>query len=370
MPEPGEPIPSAQPPASDVDYRRLFDLALDLLVVAGLDGYFKRVSPSWTRVMGWTEEELLSRPVADFMHPEDRERTLTARAGLAGGEPVVGLQNRYLCRDGTFRWLAWQSSVDLKTQTVYAVARDITEQRRFEQEQLVFSKLESTGILAGGIAHDFNNLLGGMLLGLDMVPVCGPLNTEQESYLRRAREAVIAANTLTQKLITFAKGSASEMSLVDLKALLPEAAEVALLGSEIHREFAIDPALASVEADGGQISQVISGLVLNAREAMDARGTVRIEAANVDEPATGSAGGARSRFVRIRIIDSGAGIPSEILPKVFDPYFSTKARGARKGMGLGLTICRSIIQRHGGRIEIASTPNRGTTVTCLLPAAA
>lgn len=354
--------------AGQVDYERFFDLALDLLAVAGLDGYFKRVSPSWTRVLGWSEAELLSRPVAEFMYPDDRERTLHARAELGRGVPLFGLENRYLCKDGSHRWLAWQSAVHLDTQTVYAIARDITERRQLEQEQLVFSKLESTGILAGGIAHDFNNLLGGMLLGLDMIPICGPLTLEQQVYFRRARESLTAANALTQQLVTFAKGGASEPRLVDLRTLLTDATEIALLGSQIHREFAIDPALPNVEVDEGQISQVISGLVMNAREAMDESGTVRIEAQSVELPAADAAN-QKKEFVRIRIVDSGSGIRADVLPKVFDPYFSTKARGARKGMGLGLTICRSVVQRHGGRIEIASTERVGTTVTCYLPAA-
>jgi len=354
--------------ASQVDNQRLFDLALDLLAVAGLDGYFKRVNPSWTRVLGWSEAELLSRPVADFMHPDDRERTLRAREALGRGEVLVGFENRYRCKDGSYRWLAWQSSVDLKTQTVYAVARDITERRLLDQEQLVFSKLESTGILAGGIAHDFNNLLGGMLLGMDMIAVCGPLNAEQELYFRRAREALTAANALTQQLVTFAKGGTSDTRLVDLKTILSDATELALLGSSLRREIAIDPALANIEADEGQISQVISGLVMNAREAMDENGTLRVEATNVEIPEDGTGAKTKRNFVRVRITDSGVGIAREILPKVFDPYFSTKARGARKGMGLGLTICRSVIQRHGGRIEIASAEKAGTTVTCYLPA--
>src|SRR5438045_1439230 len=94
------------------DYNRMFNLSLDLLCIAGLDGYFKRVNPSWTRVLGWSEAELLSRPVADFIHPEDRERTLQARANLAKGIPLRGFENRYLCKDGSHRWLSWQSNLE------------------------------------------------------------------------------------------------------------------------------------------------------------------------------------------------------------------------------------------------------------------
>lgn len=366
---PSGPVPAGESPqAPEIDYQRLFDLSLDLVCVAGLDGYFKRVNPSWTRTLGWSQAELLARPVADFMHPEDRDRTLLARAGLAKGMPVRGLENRYLCKDGSFRWLSWQSSIELGSQRVYAVARDITERRQRDQEHLVFTKLECTGLMAGGIAHDFNNLLGGLLLGLDMVPVCGPLNEEQHLYWQRARDSVMAATSLTRQLIIFANADRSERQVVALDALLLQAVDAALLGSSIRCELRLEPTLWNVEVDEGQVSQVISGIVLNAREAMGASGSIRLEAENVLLPSASGESAAPTKFVRVRVIDSGAGIPPEILPKVFDPYFSTKQRGSRKGMGLGLTICRSVIQKHGGTIGIDSTPGRGTVVTFELPA--
>lgn len=347
---------------------RLFNLSLDLLCVAGLDGYLRRVNPSWTRVLGWTEAELLSRPVADFLHPDDRQLTLQARAGLAQGCLVVGLENRYRCKDGSYRWLSWQSVPETGAATVFAVARDITERRQMDHEQLVMSKLESTGILAGGIAHDFNNLLTGLALNLDMVRLGGAINPMQAQNLQRAREIVVAAKSLTDQLIAFSGNASSVPTVVDLKKILEDATNAALLGSDLNKDVRIAPDLWSAEVDEAQFSQVIRSLILNAREALPARGTVTLRAENVVQPMASGSESAGGEWVRICVIDTGVGIAPEVMSKVFDPYFSTKERGSRKGMGLGLTICRVIIRRHGGSLTIESRPNEGTTVTCLLPA--
>lgn len=349
-------------------YDRLFNLSLDLLCIAGLDGFFKRVNPSWTRVLGWSEAEFLARPVVEFIHPDDRERTLLARADLARGIPVLGLENRYLCKDGTFRWLSWQSSAELSQSTVFGIARDITDQRQREQEQLVLSKLESTRLLAGGIAHDFNNLLAGILLNVEMVGLSDLLRSEEQEYLQQARNAIRTAGTLTQQLITFADGAAPVRRVTSVTKLLRDAVATALSGGTVREVCEIVPDLWATEIDEMQIRQVIRSLVLNAREATKSGGTVRVHADNFTLAAGANDQGAAGDYVRVVIQDSGAGIPAELLPKIFDPYFSTKRRGDQKGMGLGLTICRTVIREHGGILTINSTEGTGTTVTVLLPA--
>ena len=369
MHEPTCPSPDVDNPLSLEAYRRLFEQSLDLLCIAGLDGYFKKVNPAWTRVLGWSETELLARPVADFMHPDDRERTLRARDGLAKGVPVRRLENRYLCKDGSYRWLAWQSSIGPAATAVFAVARDITERRQLDHEQLVMSTLESTGILAGGIAHDFNNLLAGLSLALEMVGLEGTTDREREEYLQRARETIQGGRALTERLLAFAGGGELPRRVIALKDLLQTSADLALMGSAYTCECVVAADLWPVEVDELQISLVIRNLVLNAREAGPDRNGIRLEADNVVLKSESDAKFPSGDYVRIRVTDRGAGVPAEILPKVFDPYFSTKERGTQKGMGLGLTICRTVLRRHGGTIAIDSRPGAGTTVTCHLPAA-
>lgn len=366
--------PSGSPPefpdaGAAFDYKRLFDLSLDLVCIAGLDGYFRRVNASWTRVLGWTESELLARPVEAFMHPDDRERTLNARAALARGIPVRGLENRYLCKDGGFRWLAWQSSVELDTGRVYAVARDITQRRLRDHELLISGKLESTRVLAGGIAHDFNNLLAVLALSLDMVETSGPLNTAQLSFIKHAKESMQSARTLTHQLLAVSDAVVSPLQDVDLSALLPDACDLALQGGTVSAEYRFPARLWPVKADALQISSAFSGFVMNAREAAPRSGKVCVQAENVTIGRDEARGRQPGDYVRIRVTDDGVGMPADVLARVFDPYFSTKERGSRKGMGLGLTICRRVIQKHGGTVDIESEPGRGTTVICHLPAA-
>lgn len=354
---------------SAAQFDEFFHHSLDLLCVAGIDdGYFKRVNPSWTRVLGWTEAELLARPVHEIMHPADRARTLEARAELARGVPVRGLENRYLCKGGGFRWLSWQSITDPGRRLVFGIARDITEQRQLEQERLVVGKLESTGLLAGGMAHDYNNLLAALRLNLDMFELSDPLTVTQRQLVRQAKATVDAAATLTRQLLTFVDRDVSGTTPLDVGTLVRQAIDASLSGGafRVIRQIAAD--LAVVRGNATQLTQVWRGILLNAREASPPNGSIEIRAENLSTDAPLPAGLKPGRYVCVSIRDYGPGIPAEIMPQIFDPYFSTKERGQQKGMGLGLTLSRIILSRHRGAITVDSSPGEGTTVTCYLPA--
>lgn len=366
---PDRSTPPATSDFSAAQFDEFFHHTLDLLCVAGIDdGYFKRVNPSWTRVLGWSEAELLARPVHEFMHPADRGRTLAAREKLARGEPVRGLENRYLCRDGSYRWFSWQSITDSGRRLVFGIARDVTEQRQLEQERLVVGKLESTGLLAGGMAHDYNNLLAALRLNLDMFELSDPLTVTQRQLLRQAKATVEAAATLTRQLLTFIDRDVSGMTPLDVGALVGQAIDASLGGSAFRVTREIAPDLAVVRGNATQLTQVWRGILLNAREASPSSGSIEIRAENLREDAPLPAGLPPGRYVSVSIRDHGPGIPVDVMPQIFDPYFSTKERGQQKGMGLGLTLCRIILQRHHGAISVDSSPGEGTTVTCYLPA--
>jgi signal transduction histidine kinase/ActR/RegA family two-component response regulator len=251
---------------------------------------------------------------------------------------------------------------------IIGVARDVTERKSAEHDRLVLGKLESTGILAGGIAHDFNNLLTSILLHAEMAAVAGTSPAETAESLATIRQGALAAQVLTQQLITFARGGAALRQPTVLSSLLRESVPLALSGSSHRAELSIPEELWAAEVDVGQIGQVVRNLVLNAREAMSGGGTVWIRAGNV-VLSDGNAHGLRAgRYVEIVVVDEGQGIAPDTLPRLFDPYFSTKMRGSQKGMGLGLTICHSVVQRHGGAIAVESELGRGTSFVVLLPA--
>jgi PAS domain S-box-containing protein len=279
---------------------------------------------------------------------------------------------RVLHPDRQERWVETKGHVfrdgSGKPERMIGTHLDVTIRKQAEKDRLVLGKLESTGILAGGIAHDFNNLLAGILMSLETIESNQSSPEDLVLALLDAKHAVSAARALTQQLITFARGGATTRQTTDLGRLLNESAPLALSGSNVRSEIFVDPDLWSAEVDVGQIGQVVRNLVLNAREAMPAGGVVSLRAENVVlGPGHGPAI-APGKYVRIRVADHGCGIPADVLPKIFDPYFSTKLRGKQKGMGLGLTICHSVVQKHAGAITVESTRGTGTTFEVFFPA--
>ena len=239
---------------------------------------------------------------------------------------------------------------------------DITARKRAEADRLILNKLESTGILAGGIAHDFNNLLTVILLNLELAQRLKLPDEKLACYLEEAKETCTLAGRLTAQLVTLCRGRRA--------------------GPEGDAPFRIDPgirpaglerfqrAVRILRGGGslgwprwtpGQMGQVIRGIVLNAREAMPQGGMVLVRAENVVLSAQEQPSLAAGEYVRLSIADQGAGIAKDVLPKIFDPYFSTKHRGDQKGMGLGLTICHAVVQKHGGAIAVKSEVGVGTT---------
>jgi two-component system, cell cycle sensor histidine kinase and response regulator CckA len=250
-----------------------------------------------------------------------------------------------------------------------AVLTDITERKRAEEDRLILSKLESTGILAGGIAHDFNNLLTVILLNLELAHDLAPSEGELARRLEEAKQAALASRALTQQLITFAQGDTPQRKPTALSGLIQTSVRPALSGSRVRCELSLADELSWVEVDEGQIGQVIRNLVLNAREAMSEGGTITVRAANVRLGRREVASLPPGDYVRLSIADQGCGIPQELLLKIFDPYFSTKQRGDQKGMGLGLTICHAILHKHQGAITVTSRVGTGSTFDLYLPAA-
>ena len=181
-------------------------------------------------------------------------------------------------------------------------------------------------------------------------------------------KAALESRKLTHQLITLAKGGATFKKLISLPPLLKEQADFTLRGSRVAADCSLPEDLWMVKVDEGQIGQVIRNLVLNAREAMEEGGRISITAENAVLTLPNSFSLPPGDYLTVRFSDQGKSIPEEILPKIFDPYFSTKQRGVQKGMGLGLTICQSIIQKHGGTIDVKSLSGEGTTFQIYLPA--
>jgi PAS domain S-box-containing protein len=238
------------------------------------------------------------------------------------------------------------------------------EYERLEQERLRTAKLESIGTLAGGIAHDFNNLLTGIMGNIGLVKTNISPSDASYEMLDEAEKAALRARDLTQQLLTFARGGKPVKKSVNIAEIIRESAAFALRGSKAREELSLPDDLWTIDADEGQISQVINNLVINADEAMPARGTLKIQAKNSTLKKTDIPLLPSGDYVRIDIADTGIGISPEHLQRIFEPYFTTKQRGS----GLGLTTAYSIVRNHGGTILADSIQNKGSTFHIYLPA--
>lgn len=241
---------------------------------------------------------------------------------------------------------------------------DITARKQTEEDILKAQKLESVGILAGGIAHDFNNILTVILGNISLAKVNVKSDHKIYDLLSATEAASKRAQALTMQLLTFAKGGAPVKEVYSIAKILKESALFVLTGSKSKCDFSIVNNLWTVEADAGQISQVINNIVINANQAMSEGGVIQIRAENKLIEESNSLPIQPGRYVMISIKDHGMGIDEKNLSKVFDPYFSTK----QTGIGLGLATAYSIIKKHAGHISVNSRPGYGTTFYIYLPA--
>lgn len=248
---------------------------------------------------------------------------------------------------------------------VVLVFRDVTERARLELEMQRTTKLESVGILAGGIAHDFNNILTVVMGHLALAALDGQAVGASTRWLEEAERGVLRARDLTQQLLTFAKGGEPVRAAVRLPEVVQEAAQFALHGSKVRCDFTVASDLAAAEVDKSQIGQVVQNLVINAVQAMPDGGVIRISLGNDAIPARSGGALVAGDYLKISVADTGIGIRPELLPRIFEPYFTTKTSGS----GLGLATVYSIIKKHYGHIEVESEPGEGTTFHFWLPAA-
>ncbi|GBC60453.1 hypothetical protein DENIS_1406 [Desulfonema ishimotonii] len=248
------------------------------------------------------------------------------------------------------------------------VSRDITERKKMAEELLKARQLESIGILAGGIAHDFNNMLTVIMGNISMAEIEIPPDNRARLFLKRAEKASAQSRQLTKKLITFSRGGEPVKKSCNIRGLLKRAANLALTGSATRCQFSIPDDLPPVQIEESQISQAIRNVLINAREAMTDGGSVSIIGRTIHIAGENPNNLKEGHYIVISITDQGQGIPRSQLGKIFDPYFSTKEMGSRKGMGLGLSIAHSVISKHNGMITAESGTGVGTIFRIYLPA--
>ncbi len=244
--------------------------------------------------------------------------------------------------------------------------RDVTQTKDMEEAMLKLKKFESVGVLAGGIAHDFNNILTAVLGNIQLSLFHVETNNEAASLLQDARKAAQQAQALTNQLLTLSRNNTPIKQETRIDDIIKESCKSLEENSNIHCTLKIADALTSVDCDSKQIGEAIQHLLDNARQAMPDGGTVRISAENVFHPKNSKL--PPGDFVSVTISDHGYGIAAKNLDRIFDPYFTTKTLGKDQGTGLGLAMVHSIVNKHGGFIQVESEKGEGTSFHILLPA--
>ncbi|MCK4764193.1 MAG: PAS domain S-box protein [Candidatus Aminicenantes bacterium] len=336
----------------------------------GPKGEFIEVNPAMVSIFGYdSKEDLMSVNVSDlYLDPEDRKRF---NEKMVADEFIKDEESISKRKDGS-TFIASDTAVAVKNkkgEIVYfdGILEDVTARKKIQLELMKRKKIESIGILAGGIAHDFNNLLAVVLGNISLVK--DELDPDDEHYeiLDNAEKATMQAGGLAKKLITFSQGGWLHKKKVGFLKVFNRAKEGLSRAADVSFTVDIPEHLPTVDGDEEQLVQVTANLLQNAVDWSRENKAIAIRAKVITVNDRDNLPVREGRYVRISIADRGSGIPPEHMEQVFDPYFTAKKMGTRKGMGLGLSISLSIIEKHGGHITIDSELGRGTTADIYLP---
>lgn len=354
-------------------FRLAFHTSPDAVNLNMMDGTYIDINEGFTELTGYAREEVIGRTSGDieiWEIPADRERLIN---DLREKGFIKNLESRFRLKDGSSKIALMSANVILLDGEphILSIAKDITDLREAERDRQHLQaklhhaqKIESVGVLAGGIAHDFNNLLAAIQGNIDLsLHHIDPQN-KAHSLLQAAEEATMRAKDLTQQLLTFAKGGEPLKKNVSLESVVRPAADFVLSGSKVRCEYDFSTGIYAVEADAGQISQVVQNMVINAHQAMHAGGIIEISAENFSPSARGNLPLSERDYVKLVIRDNGIGISDGQLDRIFDPYFTTKEQGS----GLGLAVAYSIIRKHDGHISVKTSAGNGSTFSIYLPA--
>jgi PAS domain S-box-containing protein len=351
---------------AESELRTLFETSRDMLCIAGLDGRLRRVNPAWEKTLGWSVSALLGRPYLDFVHPEDREATVAEAKKLAAGASTVFFENRYRCRDGSYKWLSWTSTPLVEEGLTYASARDVTDQKRGAEElrkarEAAEAANRAKGDFLANVSHEIRTPMNAVI-GLTELLLDTPLRPEQREYLLAVKDAAESLLGLINDILDFSRIEAGRLELhpaeFDLRELLGDTLRT--LGVRAHQkglELAgrVAPDVPErLLGDGPRLRQVIVNLVGNAIKFTE-RGEVLVQVVKqADAPGEVTLG--------VEVADTGVGIPPEKQQLIFEAFAQADTSTTRQygGTGLGLSISAQLVELMGGRITVESEPGRGS----------
>jgi PAS domain S-box-containing protein len=362
--------------ASEERYRLVADSMHDVVTLLEPDGRVLFVSPSVTDRLGWHVEEMIGRNAFELVHPDDRQRLEQRIRRRPERKESGGLAWRCRCHDGSWRWLETNTTLlpeDVSgRRRVLWTSRDITDRKDLEDQLRQAQKMEAIGRLAGGVAHDFNNVLTVILGYAATLEYTVEPDDPVAAQAGEIRVAAERAARLTQQLLAFSRQQVLQPRVLDLNEAVRTSSTMLqrLIGTHIALETDLDPNLWSVRVDPGQMEQVLMNLVVNARDAMRAGGTIGIRTRRVRNRAVRREQGVPippGDWVVCEVTDTGSGMAPSVAARIFEPFFTTKPVG--QGTGLGLAMVYGIIKQSGGYVFCESAQAQGTTIRVYLPRA-
>jgi two-component system sensor histidine kinase TtrS len=350
--------------------KKLFDLSLDMLCVANFDGYFQFINPAFERTLGYSRQELLKYPFVDFIHADDIPATQAAVEQLAAGKSVTNFENRYRCKDGSYKWLAWTSVPVTDERCMYAVARNISESRqiaeevqRCQREMAHIMRLGTMGEMASGMAHELNQPLTALVsycgTAISLVNSLSSPPQQLNELLERAKVQAHRASNIIRNLREFVSKGDNHKEILELDRVIRGI--LILLKFEVQEagvtiEYYPDYRTCKVMVDKIQIDQVLINMVRNSMEAIRhskiTDGQIAIHTRLLPKDR-----------VEVTVADNGPGIDADMVGKIFSPFQTSK----EKGMGIGLSLSRRIIEAHGGKLWVDEDYQNGALFGFELP---
>jgi len=381
---------------SEGRFRALIEHSNDLVAIVDTKATIRFLSPSVIEAFGRSGDEILGRPLFEFIHPDDVTAAAEALARVteAPGNRVSG-ESRFSHRDGTWRIIGWSGRNAAEIPGVEGIivnGRDVTQAKNLEEQLLQSQKMEAVGQLASGIAHDFNNILGAVQGFAGFLLQDLPAGSSERGYAQRIHQASERAKDLVQQILAFSRRSSVERRPTDMSQAAIETLE--LLRASLPASTSLTVAATAdnlvAQVNAAQMHQILLNLVLNANDALGGEpGSIRVAVERIDAgspdhaqfgslPAAAGPGAidspdslnagalaAAQSYARITVTDTGSGMPTRVLKRIFDPFYTTKERG--RGTGLGLAVVHGIVIGYDGACRVTSRPGAGTVFSIYIP---
>ena len=348
----------------EAELKKIFDLSIDMICIAGIDGYLKKINPSFGKTLGYSNEEFLGQPFINFVHPDDKTKTLdVVENELSKGTEVINFENRYRCKDGSYRWFMWTAKPLTNEGIMFAIARDITERKKMEEALLQSEKMRAMGIMTAGAAHEFNNILAIISGNAQLMEEKYRDNEELAKSLRTICSVSDDGASIVNRMYQFTnvRKDTTGFVPVDLRDLIKQAVDFTMprwknMAQANGINYYVDTKglkeVPTVFGNPSELREVFVNIINNALDAMLIGGRLSFSTWRKDNT------------VFVSISDTGKGMSEEVKKHIFDPFFTTRTP---EGTGLGMSVTYGIITSHDGKIDVKSEVGKGSTFTLRFP---